>query len=209
MTPHDPMTDYTADDLRRRAAAALGEVRVCPGEAAINENYVAHDPASLRAAAVLVPVIDRAPGATVLLTVRTTHLPAHAAEIAFPGGKIEPSDTSPVEAALRETQEEIGLDRSNIEIIGRLDSWRTGTGYQIEPVLAIVRPPLSLTLDPFEVVETFETPLRFLMSGDNYATEAREWRGTKRIFHTIPFGDRYIWGATAGILRHMRERLYG
>ncbi len=209
MNPHDPMTDYTADDLRRRATAALGEVRVCPGEAAINENYVALDPASLRAAAVLVPVIDRAPEATVLFTVRTAHLPAHAAEIAFPGGKIEATDASPVEAALREAQEEIGLDRKRIEILGRLDSWRTGTGYQIEPVLAIVRPPLSLILDAFEVVETFEAPLRFLMSEENYATENREWRGTRRIFHTIPFGDRYIWGATAGILRHMRERLYG
>jgi 8-oxo-dGTP pyrophosphatase MutT (NUDIX family) len=199
---------FTAADLRSRAAAGLGGIGVCAGEAALNPHYVAADPATLKPAAVLVPIIDRAGEATVLFTVRTAHLAAHAAEIAFPGGKIEAFDASPEAAALREAEEEIGLDPGRVDILGRLDSWRTGTGYQIEPVIGVVPASFVPAANPAEVVETFEAPLRFVMTAENFFTSDGLWRDANRVFHAISYRDRHIWGATAGILRHMQERLY-
>jgi len=161
-----------------------------------------------RPAAVLVPVVARTP-LTVLLTVRTDHLPTHAGQIAFPGGKVEAVDAGPIATAIREAQEEIGLDARFIEPLGYLDSYRSGSGFHIMPVVALVEPSFSLTPDPSEVADTFEVPLAFLMDPANHQRHAREWRGRQRHFYAIPYGARYIWGATAGMLKNMHERLFG
>ncbi len=160
-----------------------------------------------RAAAVLIPVIAR-PELTVLLTQRTESLSTHAGQIAFPGGRVDEADASVVDAALREAEEEIGLDRRFVEPLGFIDSYRTGTGYRIAPVVALVRPGFVLQLNPQEVVETFEVPLSFLMDLTNHQRHSREWRGRQRDFYAMPFGERYIWGATAGMLKNMHLRLF-
>ena len=160
-----------------------------------------------RAAAVLIPVIAR-PELTVLLTQRTESLSTHAGQIAFPGGRVDEADASVVDAALREAEEEIGLDRRFVEPLGFIDSYRTGTGYRIAPVVALVRPGFVLQLNPHEVVEAFEVPLSFLMDLTNHQRHSREWRGRQRDFYAMPFGERYIWGATAGMLKNMHLRLF-
>jgi 8-oxo-dGTP pyrophosphatase MutT (NUDIX family) len=160
-----------------------------------------------RPAAVLVPVIDR-PEPTVLLTLRTADLSSHAGQIAFPGGKIEPSDPSPVAAALREAEEEIGLDRGLVEPIGHLDLFLTFSGFRILPTVAWVDPSHRLTLNRSEVDEAFEVPLAFLMDAQNHALHSRDWKGVLRRYYAMPFGERYIWGVTAGILRNLYERVY-
>ncbi len=160
-----------------------------------------------RPAAVLIPAIAR-PVITLLFTQRTAHLAAHAGQIAFPGGKTEPHDASPLATALREAQEEIGLDPSLAEPLGTLDRYLTGTGFSITPVISLVDPNLSLTLDANEVADTFEVPLPFLMDPGNYQRHTRTIDGRERHFYAVPFGDRFIWGATAGILRNMHQRLF-
>jgi 8-oxo-dGTP pyrophosphatase MutT (NUDIX family) len=160
-----------------------------------------------RPAAVLIPAIAR-PALTLLFTQRTEHLSAHAGQIAFPGGKAEPSDATPVATALREAREEIGLDPAAVEPLGTLDCYLTGTGYCITPVIGLVSPDASLVLDRNEVADTFEVPLTFLMDGANYQRHTRKIGDTDRVFYAVPFAGRFIWGATAGILNHMRLRLF-
>jgi 8-oxo-dGTP pyrophosphatase MutT (NUDIX family) len=164
--------------------------------------------ATTRPAAVLIPVIDR-PEPTVLLTLRTADLASHAGQVAFPGGKIDPADESPVAAALREATEEVGLAPTLIEPIGYLDLYLTLSGFRILPTVARVKPDFALVLNPSEVTETFEVPLDFLMNVDNHQRKSREWNGKIREYFAIPFGSRYIWGITAGILRNLHERVYG
>jgi 8-oxo-dGTP pyrophosphatase MutT (NUDIX family) len=159
-------------------------------------------------AAVLVPVIDR-PEPTVLLTQRTAELASHAGQVAFPGGKIDPTDDSPVAAALREATEEVGLSPALVEPIGYLDLYLTFSGFRILPTVARVKPDFALTLNPWEVTETFEVPLAFLMMPDNHQRKTRDWNGIQREYYAIPFENRYIWGITAGILRNLYERIYG
>ena len=159
-----------------------------------------------RPAAVLVPVIDR-PEPQVLLTLRT-ELPSHPGQIAFPGGKIDPQDGSPAEAALREATEEIGLPRAVIEPIGYLDLYLTFSGYRILPTVARVVPDYELVLCEAEVADAFEVPLAFLMDAQNHSLRSREWKGVTRRYYAMPFGERYIWGVTAGILRNLYERIY-
>jgi len=160
-----------------------------------------------RPAAVLIPVIDRQEP-QVLLTLRT-ELPSHPGQIAFPGGKIDPHDASPAAAALREAQEEIGLDGELIEPIGYLDLYLTFSGFRILPTVARVRPDYRLTLCEAEVADAFEVPLAFLMDANNHALHSRDWKGVRRKYYAMPFGERYIWGVTAGILRNLYERIYG
>ena len=161
----------------------------------------------LKPAAVLIPVVAREEP-MVLLTQRTTHLTAHAGQIAFPGGKIDADDDSPLDAALREAHEEIGLDAHFAEPAGYLDLYMTTQGYRIVPVVARIAPGFTLTLNPQEVEDTFEVPLAFLMESTNHQRHSREWQGMTRSYYAIPFGERYIWGVTAGILRNLYERLY-
>jgi 8-oxo-dGTP pyrophosphatase MutT (NUDIX family) len=161
----------------------------------------------IRPAAVLVPIVDR-PEPTVLLTQRTTELSSHAGQIAFPGGKIDPTDESPLAAALREAREEIGLEPRLVHPIGYLDLYLTTLGYRIVPTVARIEPDFKLALNAAEVHDTFEVPLCFLMQPINHQRHSREWNGMVRHFYAIPFADRYIWGVTAGILRNLHDRIY-
>ncbi len=165
-----------------------------------------HEVRPIRPAAVLVPIVDRAEP-TVLLTQRSAHLPDHAGQVSFPGGKIDPADANPMAAALREAQEEIGLASRFIEPVGYLDLYMTTLGYRIVPTLARVKPEFTLALNAREVDDAFEVPLAFLMQPLNHQRHSREWKGLQRTFYAIPFGERYIWGVTAGILRNLYERL--
>lgn len=160
----------------------------------------------IRPAAVLIPVIEHAEP-TVLLTMRAAHLNDHAGQIAFPGGKIDATDNSPLDAALREAEEEIGLDRSYVEPIGYLDVYGTGFGFRILPTVARVRPGFELTINKSEVDDAFEVPLSFLMDPGNHQLHSKEFRGAQRSYYAMPFAERYIWGATAGILRILYERI--
>ncbi len=159
-------------------------------------------------AAVLVPIVDRETP-TVLLTQRTADLTSHAGQVAFPGGKIESGDESPVAAALREAREEVGLAPILVQPIGYLDLYLTFSGFRILPTVARVKPQFTLTLNPGEVVDAFEVPLDFLMNPGNHQLKTRDWKGIAREYYAIPFGNRYIWGITAGILRNLYERVYG
>ena len=161
----------------------------------------------IRPAAVLVPVVDR-DEPMVLLTQRTAHLKDHAGQISFPGGKIEGTDLSPAAAAVREAEEEIGLSPRLVEPLGYLDLYLTTLGYRIVPTLARVLPGLQLRLNREEVEDAFEVPLAFLMAPDNHQRHSSDWNGMTRTFYAMPFGERYIWGATAGILRNLYERIY-
>jgi 8-oxo-dGTP pyrophosphatase MutT (NUDIX family) len=217
-----PASIYTEPEFRVRAAAALYRN---PSESVfdprtgrawarsdwdLNPEMLADFEAMApsRPAAVLVPIIARSE-LTVLLTERTAHLSTHAGQIAFPGGKVEATDIDVVHTATRETEEEIGIPRALIEPLGFLDGYRTGTGYLVTPVVALVKPDFVLTLDPGEVASVFEVPLAFLMDEVNHKRHSRAWRGRERHYYAMPFGDRYIWGATAGMLKNLHERLYG
>ena len=182
------------------AQGARGDLDLNP------ESWIKAGVTPTKPAAVLVPVIDRAEP-TVLLTQRTPDLTTHAGQIAFPGGRIDPQDESPVAAALREAREETGLTPMLIEPIGYLDLYLTFSGFRILPTVARVKPGFTLTLNPSEVTETFEVPLRFLMTPDNHRRKTRDWNGIQRDYYEIPFENRYIWGITAGILRNLYERV--
>jgi len=159
-------------------------------------------------AAVLVPLIAREDSLSVLLTQRTHQLARHSGQIAFPGGRIDKGDDGPVAAALRETEEETGIDRSFIEPLGFLDTYLTSTSYRVVPVVALVRRGFSLALHPHEVADVFEVPLAFLMNSDHHHKGSRPWQGKERFFHAMPYGERYIWGATAGMIRNLYSLLY-
>jgi 8-oxo-dGTP pyrophosphatase MutT (NUDIX family) len=162
---------------------------------------------ALRPAAVLVPLIDRPEGMSVLLTQRTPHLTAHAGQISFPGGRIEESDADATDAALREAEEEVGLTRDHVTVIGRLDTYVTGTGFEITPVVGIVKVPFSLAIDPFEVSEVFEVPLSFVLDPKNHRRTMRDFEHRTRVFFVLPYEGRNIWGATAGMLVNLAEVL--
>jgi 8-oxo-dGTP pyrophosphatase MutT (NUDIX family) len=160
-----------------------------------------------RPAAVLVPVVAR-PEPSVLLTLRTPELKSHSGQIAFPGGSIDPTDESPLTAALREAHEEIGLDEKFIEPIGYLDLYLTFSGFRILPLVARINPDYQIKISPSEVADAFEVPLEFLMSPGNHQRLKRDWNGIERQYYAMPFKDHYIWGVTAGILRNLYDRIY-
>lgn len=171
-----------------------------PGEAALL-------PAPARPAAVLAAIVLRDDDAVLLLTQRAGSLRDHSGQVAFPGGKIEPGE-SPLDAALREAEEEIGLTRDKIEILGCLDLYQTSTGFRVFPLVGLARPPLGLAVNRQEVDDVFETPLSFLMNATNHQRHFREWQGKRRQFYAMPYENHYIWGATAGMIRNLYERLY-
>jgi len=177
-----------------------------PGDDDLNPE-IGRIAAGLTQAAVLVPIVAGMP-LTLLLTERTGHLSAHAGQIAFPGGKVETDDADPLAAALREAREEIALDPEFVQPLGYLEPYRTGTGFIITPAVALVRPGFKLTPDPAEVADVFEVPLAFLMNEANHRIDSRPWRGAERRFYAMPYGERYIWGATAGIIRSLYRRLF-
>ena len=161
----------------------------------------------VRQAAVLVPIVLRQDEATVLLTKRTEHLAKHAGQVSFPGGSVDPTDQGVIEAALRETREEIGLDANFVTVQGTLDRYRTGTGFEITPIVATVRPGFSLTLEEGEVADAFEVPLSFILNRQNHQRQSAVWRGRRRHYYAMPYGDYFIWGATAAMLVNLVDVL--
>ena len=168
----------TADDLEKQADAARQP---------------------LKPAAVLLLVVNHAEPA-VVFTQRTAHLADHAGQIAFPGGRCETDDCDPETTALREAQEEIGLEPGRVQLLGRLPEYRTSTGFNVTPVVGWAEPPLAFTPDPHEVAEVFEVPLAFLLDTRNHRYESAFYRGRMRHYWAMPYGERFIWGATAGML---------
>ena len=158
-------------------------------------------------AAVLIPLLLQPNGLSVLLTQRTTHLRDHGGQISFPGGRMDPEDAGPNETALRESEEEIGLERARVEIIGQLPEYLTVSGYSVTPIIGLVKPQAEYVLDEFEVADIFEVPLSFLMDPANH--QIRIWQSEQgsRRFYSMPYEGRFIWGATAGMLRNLYHLL--
>lgn len=162
---------------------------------------------TLTPASVLFPIVLRPGEPTVLLTQRTAHLRDHPGQISFPGGRAEPEDPSPAHTALREAEEEVGLLPAHIEIAGYLPEYRTSTGFRVTPVVAMVTPPFDLRPDPFEVAEVFEVPLAFLLDPANHQQHSLHYRGKLRSYYAMPYGDYFIWGATAGMIMSLYHAL--
>jgi len=189
-------------ELRRRFAAAAP-----PASSIYGDEGPRPDPAALRPAAVLVPVVAREPQLTVLFTQRAAHLREHSGQVSFPGGRVHAEDASPEATALREAREEIGLDPARVELLGRMPEYFTRTGFRITPVIGIVLPPLELLPDDNEVEEIFEVPLAFLLDPANRRRQSRVWQGEERWFYAMPYERHYIWGATAGMLVNLANHL--
>ncbi|MEH6664115.1 MAG: CoA pyrophosphatase [Brevundimonas sp.] len=199
-------------DLRQQLIAALDPLDAASGRARFSDfdlnPEAPRTDRPLRPAAVLIPVVDHAGGPTLLLTRRSDSLASHTGQIAFPGGRLDPGETV-VQAALREAMEEVGLSSGHVEPLGLSDAYETVTGFLVTPVVAWVRPGFALTTDPREVADAFETPWDFLMDEANHRREFYDAPdGTRRWFWAMPWGERYIWGATAGMLRSLWGRLH-
>ncbi|WP_091520828.1 CoA pyrophosphatase [Aerobium aerolatum] len=200
---------FSASDFRdrvRRLSAADGSV---DGDHTLNpdmQELLAQ--MKLRDAAVLIPVVDYGDHTRMILTKRTEKLRSHSGQISFPGGRIDATDPTPEFAAMREAEEEIGLTPDYVDVVGRMPDYVSGSGFRIAPILAVVRPGFSLKINEDEVDDAFEVPLGFLMDPANHNRESRIWQNRERYFYTMPFGERYIWGITAGIIRNLYERLY-
>jgi 8-oxo-dGTP pyrophosphatase MutT (NUDIX family) len=186
--------------LRQR----LGRTR--PASAVYGDDGTGREEAAT-VAAVLVPIVAHPTGLTVLFTQRTAHLKAHSGQVSFPGGRAEPADGSPEVTALRESEEEIGLARELVEVLGRLPEYFTRTGFRVTPVVGLIQPPLALAPDPGEVESVFEVPLAFLRDVRNHQRHTREFQGRSVGYYAMPYGDRYIWGATAGMLVNLCQAL--
>ncbi len=159
-------------------------------------------------AAVLIGLIEREGQVNVILTMRNQMLNNHSGQIAFPGGRIDDEDASPESAALREAWEEIGLDINEVEIMGRLPDYHSGSGYRIAPVIGFVQEGAGFEISPDEVDYMFEVPLSFLMDEENHNLTSRMWNDTERFFYTMPYDGHYIWGVTAGMIRVLYDRVF-
>ncbi|WP_457390147.1 CoA pyrophosphatase [Roseateles sp. P5_E1] len=205
--PAVPDLALTASAIRARLAEVAAWTPEFVGDGGLFAN---REPSG---AAVLIPLVQREAGLNLLLTRRTDHLRDHAGQISFPGGRVEPEDEGPVATALRETEEEIGLSRQHIEIIGQLPVYSTVTAFQVTPVVALVEPGFTLTLDDFEVAEAFEVPLAFLMDPAHHRHHRFEFAGAERRFLSMPWQgperEYFIWGATAAMLRNFYRLLSG
>jgi 8-oxo-dGTP pyrophosphatase MutT (NUDIX family) len=198
---------FEPDAFFRRAAERLGTGgRTAGGDHILNPGIVSD--VAYKDAAVLVPVLARSP-LSVLFTLRTPRLSAHAGQVAFPGGKMDPRDPTPAAAALRETEEEIGLDPRGVTLVGELDPYLTATGYRVVPVLGRVTPPQEFRLNHDEVEEIFEVPLSFLMTPANLQRKSRVLAGRERHFYELEYQGHTIWGATAGIIAALYRRMFG
>ena len=184
--------------LRQRFAEVRAVTPIATGD-----GHLWRPSEELRPAAVLVPFVRREAGLTILLTQRTDHLYDHAGQISFPGGRSEAHDDSPAATALRETFEEIGLPHSHVEVLGLLPEYTTVTGYRVTPVVGLVSSPPTLSLDAFEVAEAFEVPLRFFLDPANHQRNTLQFQGRTRHYYAMPYEQRYIWGATAGMLMNL------
>ena len=199
----------TVDEIVRRVAersrrlASGWPVAQPPIGSDFSLNDMVAMPEVWRPASVLVPLVCRESGITVLLTQRTEDMPSHAGQIAFPGGRRQVEDVDATATALRETEEEVGLTRDFIDVIGALDLYRTGTGYQITPIVGIVTPGFTMRADPREVADVFEVPLAHFLDERNHRIDSRVWQGRERRYYAMPYGERYIWGATAGMLKNL------
>ena len=203
--PAVPAAALTAEAIRARVAAVSAWTPEFAGDGGL---FADREPAG---AAVLIPLVQRPEGLSLLLTRRTDHLRQHAGQISFPGGRVEPEDDGPVATALRETEEEIGLSREFIHVIGQLPIYSTVTAFQVTPVVALVEPGFTLKLDDFEVAEAFEVPLAFLMSPAHHRHHRFEFAGSERRFLSMPWQgperEYFIWGATAAMLRNLYRLL--
>ena len=196
--------------LLRARLTPLGEIAalMARSDRDLNPDWpAAENP--LRAAAVLAPIVMRPEGWTMLFTERAADLASHAGQISFPGGRIDAEDASPLDAALREAEEEIGLARRFVTPLGGFEPYETGTGFRIAPIVALIAPGFTLAPDPREVADVFEAPFAFLMNPANHERREGEWRGRRGAYYAMPYENRFIWGATAGMIRALWERVYG
>jgi 8-oxo-dGTP pyrophosphatase MutT (NUDIX family) len=191
----------------RRQPPDLGDALANPRGDHSLDNIPPASPLAPKIAAVLVPIVLR-DEPTLLFTERASSLREHSGQIAFPGGRVDPTDASVLEAACREAEEEIGLDRQLIDPLGYLDAYLSGTNYLVTPVVARIAPSYALSLNPHEVADAFEVPISFLMNPVHHELHSREWKGNVRRYYAMPYEGRYIWGVTAGIVRNLYERLY-
>jgi 8-oxo-dGTP pyrophosphatase MutT (NUDIX family) len=201
----------TVDEIVRRVRERSGRlasglpVSHLPVDSDFSLSGVVPLPEEWRPAAVLVPLVNRQDGVTVLLTQRTEDMPSHAGQVAFPGGRRQPDDLDAVATALRETEEEVGLDRRFVDVVGAVDLYRTGTGFEITPVVGIVTPGFTTRADPREVADVFEVPLGHFLDESNHRIDSRTVAsGLQRRYYAMPYGARYIWGATAGMLKNLQ-----
>lgn len=203
-------------ELRAKLADLLNDAELPPSKEPTRGDFDLNPewreklaPAELTAAAVLVPIINRSGAPAVLFTQRTPHLNAHAGQVSFPGGRLEPHDVGPIAAALRESDEEIGLDPNHVDVVGLLDTYQTGTNFIVTPVVGVVSPQFEPSLDSFEVAELFEVPLDHVLDRANFVQETRDVGEFTRIFYAIYYEEWRIWGATAGMLLDLVERMGG
>lgn len=204
--------DRAKPRLAAQPPSELHSYEIVPfhGDHRLSPDLLRERPAApARPAAVLIAIINRPDEPTVLFTQRSSALRSHSGQIAFPGGRIDVADAGPLEAALREAEEEVGLAPHLVQPIGYLDLYLSNSGFRIVPVVALVDPSIVLRLNPDEVTGTFECPLAFLMDPANHVAESREWRGAMRHYYAMPWQGHYIWGVTAGIVRALYERVYG